>query len=313
MDKNKHIDSAARKFKQVSEPNKYHYQQKFKSLPYWLEESSHYFKLEANKELIDHYYYYPRGSVISVNFGVNEGSEFSNLHFAVVLNKRDSPQNRTLTVIPLTSKPKAGRFSLGKEIFNQTSNILSSTLADLRSHLNTQIERNKKLEDKVKELRQKRQHIEKAHQETDKKISSFISESASIDSTTDKKAEFSKLYEEMTKQITDLEKLNINATANDPNANVEIIGANNIENGRNLVSIVISNDEETTVYQIDLEVDKRGEKEKEADNIITRIRNIMKYATIGIFSLIGIIILAIIITIIVKACKKHKKNKHDLD
>ena len=112
---------------------------------------------------------------------------------------------------------------------------------------------------------------------------------------------------------TDLEKLNINATANDPNANVEIIGANNIENGRNLVSIVISNDEETTVYQIDLEVDKRGEKEKEADNIITRIRNIMKYATIGIFSLIGIIILAIIITIIVKACKKHKKNKHDLD
>ena len=113
MDKNEHIDSAARKFKQVSKPNKYHYQQKFKSLPYWLEESSHYFKLEANKELIDHYYYYPRGSVISVNFGVNEGSEFSNLHFAVVLNKRDSPQNRTLTVIPLTSKPKAGRFSLG--------------------------------------------------------------------------------------------------------------------------------------------------------------------------------------------------------
>lgn len=112
---------------------------------------------------------------------------------------------------------------------------------------------------------------------------------------------------------TDLEKLNINATANDPNAEVEILGANSIENGRNLVSIVISNDEETTVYQIDLEVDKRGEKEKEADNIITRIRNIMKYATIGIFSLIGIIILAIIITIIVKACKKHKKNKHDLD
>ena len=107
---------------------------------------------------------------------------------------------------------------------------------------------------------------------------------------------------------TDLEKLNINATANDPNANVEIIGANNIENGRNLVSIVISNDEETTVYQIDLEVDKRGEKEKEADNIITRIRNIMKYATIGIFSLIGIIILAIIITIIVKACKKSDRS-----
>lgn len=208
MDKNEHIDSAARKFKQVSKPNKYHYQQKFKSLPYWLEESSHYFKLEANKELIDHYYYYPRGSVISVNFGVNEGSEFSNLHFAVVLNKRDSPQNRTLTVIPLTSKPKAGRFSLGKEIFNQTSNILSSTLTELQSHLDTQVERNNKLEEKVKELEQKRQSIQKAYKETNKKINNLMSEPFSMTNMDDKKTQFSKLYKEMTDQITNLEQLN---------------------------------------------------------------------------------------------------------
>lgn len=209
MDKNEHIDSAARKFKQVSKPNKYHYQQKFKSLPYWLEESSHYFKLEANKELIDHYYYYyPRGSVISVNFGVNEGSEFSNLHFAVVLNKRDSHQNRTLTVIPLTSKPKAGRFSLGKEIFNQTTNILSSTLTELQSHLGTQVERNNKLEEKVKELEQKRQSIQKAYKETNKKITNFMSEPLSMANMDDKKTQFSKLYKEMTDQITNLEQLN---------------------------------------------------------------------------------------------------------
>ena len=120
-------------------------------------------------------------------------------------------------------------------------------------------------------------------------------------------------YYTSTLEDTELEKLNITAVANDPDAKIEIIGADKLENGRNLINVVVENDEETTIYQIDLDVQKKGEKAKEADNIITRIRKIMEYATIGIFSLIGIIILAIIITIIVKACKKHKKNKHGLD
>ena len=120
-------------------------------------------------------------------------------------------------------------------------------------------------------------------------------------------------YYTSTLEDTELEKLNITAVANDPDAKIEIIGADKLENGRNLINVVVENEEETTIYQIDLDVQKKGEKAKEADNIITRIRKIMEYATIGIFSLIVIIILAIIITIIVKACKKHKKNKHGLD
>ena len=55
-----------------------------------------------------------------------------------------------------------------------------------------------------------------------------------------------------------------------------------------------------------------GEKEKEADNVITRIRNIMKYATIGIASLVAIIILAIIISIIVHKCRK-KDDEEDIE
>ncbi|UNL59697.1 type II toxin-antitoxin system PemK/MazF family toxin [Lactobacillus johnsonii] len=145
MDKNEHIENASKKFKQVCDPNKYHYQQKFKSLPYWLEESSHYFSLEANKKIVDRYYYYSRGSIISVNFGVNEGSEFSNLHFAVVLNKKDSPQNRTLTVIPLTSKKKPGLFSLGTEIFNQTSVLILEHLNKVKKKIEVLEKHNKEI------------------------------------------------------------------------------------------------------------------------------------------------------------------------
>lgn len=152
MDKNEHIENASKKFKQVCDPNKYHYQQKFKSLPYWLEESSHYFSLEANKKIVDRYYYYSRGSIISVNFGVNEGSEFSNLHFAVVLNKKDSPQNRTLTVIPLTSKKKPGLFSLGTEIFNQTSVLILG-------HLNKVKKKIEMLEKHLEEITIMRQNL----------------------------------------------------------------------------------------------------------------------------------------------------------
>lgn len=208
LNKNEHIDSAARKFKQVAEPNKYHYQQKFKSLPYWLEESSHYFKLEANKELINNYFYYPRGSVISVNFGVNEGSEFSNLHFAVVLNKRDSPKNRTLTVIPLTSKPKDGRFSLGKEIFNQTSSLLLTSLQEINSRLNRLIQRNNELNKKAKTLTQKRDELQNSWKNVDKQISNFLSNPITDSNVEQKKLEFSKLYKQMTEHTSEIEKLN---------------------------------------------------------------------------------------------------------
>ena len=111
---------------------------------------------------------------------------------------------------------------------------------------------------------------------------------------------------------TELTSLNVTAKANDENAKVEIIGANNIQDGNNLINIILSNDDETTVYQVNLEVDMLGEKEKETGNVITRIRNIMKYTTIGIASLVVIIILAIIISIIVHKCRK-KDDEEDIE
>lgn len=103
-------------------------QNKFKKLPYWLNFVSYQFSKEDNNKLPTHYYHYKRGSIIRVNFGVNPGSEFSFTHFAIVLDKHDNSKKNTLTVIPLTSKKGKNRYSLGKDIFNQTVSILQTQL-----------------------------------------------------------------------------------------------------------------------------------------------------------------------------------------
>ena len=112
---------------------------------------------------------------------------------------------------------------------------------------------------------------------------------------------------------TELTDLNVIAKSNNESANIEIIGNKNIVDGENNINIILKSNDETTIYQVLVDVDKLGEKEKEADNVITRIRNIMKYATIGIASLIGLIILLIIITVIVKKVKKNKNKNEDYE
>ena len=112
---------------------------------------------------------------------------------------------------------------------------------------------------------------------------------------------------------TELKDLNVIAKANDEEASIEIIGNKDIVDGENNINIILNNNDETTIYQVIVDVDKLGEKEKEADNVITRIRNIMKYATIAIVSLIGLIVLIIIITVIVKKVKKNKNKEYEED
>lgn len=132
MNKNGQIDQACDRFKRIASPESYYYQQKFRFLPSWLENTSYYYEKEANGHNPKRYYFFKRGTVIRVNFGVNLGSEFSNIHFAIVLDKHDAPQKRTLTVLPLTSKQKSNRFSLGSEIFNQTTTLLGGMKQGLK-------------------------------------------------------------------------------------------------------------------------------------------------------------------------------------
>ena len=110
---------------------------------------------------------------------------------------------------------------------------------------------------------------------------------------------------------TELTNLNVNAVPNDDTANVEIIGADKLEDGENLINIIVSNDDETTIYQVNVDVDKLGEKEKEVDNVITRVRKIINYALWGFAGFLLFIVLILIIVLIVKIVKRKKYGEDE--
>lgn len=110
---------------------------------------------------------------------------------------------------------------------------------------------------------------------------------------------------------TELTRLNVNAVANDETANVEVIGADNLVDGENLINIIVSNDDETTIYQVNVDVDMLGEKEKEVDNVITRVRKIINYALWGFAGFLLVIVLILIIVLIRKIIKRKKYGKEE--
>lgn len=85
---------------------------KFIWLGNWLEKESTIFKNEAQNK-INNKPNFKRGEIIKVDFGINIGSELSNVHFAVVLNSDDNNNVDNITVLPLTSKPGYKRLYLG--------------------------------------------------------------------------------------------------------------------------------------------------------------------------------------------------------
>ena len=110
---------------------------------------------------------------------------------------------------------------------------------------------------------------------------------------------------------TELTSLNVNAVASDETANVEVIGADNLVDGENLINIIVSNDDETTIYQVNVDVDMLGEKEKEVDNVITRVRKIINYALWGFAGFLLVIVLILIIVLIRKIIKRKKYGKEE--
>lgn len=110
---------------------------------------------------------------------------------------------------------------------------------------------------------------------------------------------------------TELTSLNVNAVASDETANVEVIGADNLVDGENLINIIVSNDDETTIYQVNVDVDMLGEKEKEVDNVITRVRKIINYALWGFADFLLVIVLILIIVLIRKIIKRKKYGKEE--
>lgn len=100
---------------------------KFTWLGNWLRKESSFFKNEVDKKLNKNPNF-KRGDVIKADFGVNVGSELSNIHFAIVLNSDDNTSIDNITVLPLTSKPGYKRLYFGN-LLNMFKNNNKNTYA----------------------------------------------------------------------------------------------------------------------------------------------------------------------------------------
>jgi len=82
---------------------------------------------------------YKRGSLVMVNFSPSIGSEIKGNHFAIVLNKKDSPNSSVLTVIPISSKNKPYYVNIGNFLVGEIYPYISKQLEefeDVISNLN---------------------------------------------------------------------------------------------------------------------------------------------------------------------------------
>lgn len=91
-------------------------------ISYWLRDYIKYIKDEKNFNPIN-LKTYERGDIIKVNLGFNIGSELGELHYCVVIDKKNNRNSPVVTVIPLSSQKtdKINRNSiiLGNDIYNK--------------------------------------------------------------------------------------------------------------------------------------------------------------------------------------------------
>lgn len=97
-----------------------------------------------------------------------------------------------------------------------------------------------------------------------------------------------------------IDKIDIEALASDENANIEITGNENLQEGLNEILISVSlNDNEKTVYKINVNKEKKIQLEE---------RKEIDYKTITI--IIVAIIIIILIVIFIKKIKVQKNKRH---
>lgn len=107
---------------------------KFAYLDEWLLKDSK--KMLEEAELIESgtkmaYRVYKRGTIIKADFGVGLGSEMSQVHFAIVINKYDNPKNNVLTVVPLTSKESKFNLNLDNLVMDKEIKKLQSEITKI--------------------------------------------------------------------------------------------------------------------------------------------------------------------------------------
>ena len=103
---------------------------KFKYLANWVNAESKYFRNERLKENKLNKVY-QRGTLVMIDFGVNIGNKLSGNHFGIVLNKKDSPKNGVLTVVPVSSKGNAFSIKLDGLISKKSIEFINRYMAEL--------------------------------------------------------------------------------------------------------------------------------------------------------------------------------------
>lgn len=78
------------------------------------------------------YWKFNRGALVFVEFGVNIGGELSNNHWAIVLDKNDSPYKKTLTIIPVSSKESQNTVPIQELIGSQPMPYIGKKIEELR-------------------------------------------------------------------------------------------------------------------------------------------------------------------------------------
>ena len=104
---------------------------KFNNLDSWQHFQAAAFKRENNPSRKNRFIKYKRGTIVMVNFGTSIGNELSGNHFAVVLNKKDSPNSGEITVLPLTSKANKSNINLGNELIQNVFSDVLKSMQDL--------------------------------------------------------------------------------------------------------------------------------------------------------------------------------------
>ena len=110
------------------------------------------------------------------------------------------------------------------------------------------------------------------------------------------------VYEYRIELKENLDKLDIEAIATEENANVEITGNENLQDGENVITILVKGDTEDKNVAYQIIVNKSVENQEETNTNANKIKNIIIVSTVA-----GLILIVIIIIVVSKI--KNKKNK----
>lgn len=135
------LELANNNFKSIIKKTK---NKKFSYLDSWMLKTSDEFKKENESNNKKTYFRLNYGTIVKADFGINQGAELSNPHFAIVLDRFDNIRSETITVIPLTSKNNGKRIALGKLISQEYEKNIRTELKKLE----TRLENSKKKNDK---------------------------------------------------------------------------------------------------------------------------------------------------------------------